>query len=112
MKKRSKYRAVRTNGFDSKLEAKRAGQLAMREKCGLISNLELQPKVYLTDAKILYKPDFKYAEAGGREVWEDVKGYRTPVFNLKARLWKHYGPGPLLLTNAKGVFETIEIEIK
>lgn len=106
-KRRNKYCAVRANGFDSRGEARRAAQLRQREQCGLIRDLEFQPKVYLTDARILYRPDFAYTQADGVRVMEDFKGVETPVFRLKARLWAHYGPCPLLLSNQKGVYQTI-----
>lgn len=107
MRRRSKYKAVRTNGFDSKGEAARAKILQTREAHGLIRDLEYQPKVYLSAAKILYKPDFAYTQADGVRVCEDYKGMQTPVFRLKARLWKFYGPCPLLLSDKRGVFDTI-----
>ena len=96
--KKNKFSAVRTGRFDSKGEARRAGQLTLREATGLISNLSFQPKVYLTAAKLLYKPDFRYTLSTGEIIHEDFKGMETPVFKLKARLWKHYGPTPLYLT--------------
>ena len=62
---------------------------------------ELQPKIYMTRARILYKPDFKVYE-GDSFYYVDVKGMKTPVFNLKARLWKHYGDGVLKLVKKNG----------
>ena len=64
------------------------------ERGGQVKIIELQPKVNMTKAKILYKPDF-LIEVDGHQYYVDVKGHATPTFNLKARLWKQYGPGPL-----------------
>ena len=88
MFKKHKYRAqvTWTDGirFDSKAEAEFYQMVK-----GKIQ--ELQPKVYLTRARILYKPDFLMND----RTYIDVKGVETPVFRLKKRLWKLYGPGPL-----------------
>jgi predicted nuclease of restriction endonuclease-like RecB superfamily len=67
--------------------------------------LELQPKIYLTDARILYKPDFLILE-NSVKIWIDYKGFSTPVFNIKAKLWKFYGPGELRIIkkNSKGFY--------
>lgn len=85
--------------FDSQLEAAYYLEL-QRLKVKII---EFQPKVRLTDANILYKPDFLIVE-DGQKVYIDVKGMQTPVFNIKKRLWKSYGPGRLILVkkNASG----------
>lgn len=63
--------------------------------------IEFQPKVYLTKARILYKPDF-LIEAGSTRTYVDVKGMATPVFNIKKRLWKHYATDPLDIVVKKG----------
>jgi len=98
MFKTNKYKNKKTTidgyTFDSKFEAAFYLQLKIREKAGRIKILELQPKVYLTKAKILFKPDF-LIEENGKKIWIDVKGFAAPVFNIKKRLWKHYGPGEL-----------------
>ena len=70
--------------------------------------LELQPKVYMTKARILYKPDF-LIEQDGLKTWIEVKGFETPVYKLKLRLWKFYGPGILhVVKKNRFGFETIE----
>lgn len=72
--------------------------------------VEMQPKIYMTDAKILYKPDFLLSNGD----YIDVKGMTTATFNLKARLWKHYAKGKLIIVKRIGnsyKFKTIkEIE--
>ena len=92
-KKKNKFGAVKTiiDGikFDSRTEAEYYTILKHQFNNNLITKLELQPKIYLTKAKILYKPDF-LIERDGKEIYIDVKGMKTPVFNLKARLWKCY----------------------
>lgn len=66
---------------------------------------EIQPKVYLTDARILYKPDFLMNDG----TYIDVKGMETPVFKLKKRLWKFYGKGTLhIIKKQRKIFELIE----
>lgn len=82
-------------GFDSKAEADRWGQLRLLEKAGQIRDLRRQVKIGLEgrDAPILsdsgrqqrvYVADFTYFdEALGATVIEDRKGHATEVFNLK-----------------------------
>ena len=96
--------------FDSRWEAAYYRHLKLQQIAQRILILSCQPKVYLTDARVLYKPDFHVRDLKtGEEYWVDVKGVRTPVFQLKRRLWKAYGPGKLVLVKKKGAgFEVIE----
>lgn len=80
--------------FDSTAEGEYYQELKLLQRAGEIKLIETQPKVYLTAARILYKPDF-LIEHEGDHVWIDVKGFQTRDFNLKLRLWNHYGPGEL-----------------
>lgn len=90
----SKYRAVRTavDGitFASKAEARRYGELKLLERAGKIHGLEVQPPFDLVvmGRKVgRYVGDFAYYDrATKRHVLEDVKGMRTPVYRLKAKL--------------------------
>jgi len=94
--KRNKYRAIKTvvDGikFDSKKEAARYGQLKLMVKAGLINQLELQPRfdLIVNGKKCgFYKADFQYVELDqGKQIVEDVKGMKTPVYNLKKKLIK------------------------
>lgn len=90
----SKYRAKKTTvdgyTFDSKKEAARYGALKILLRSGEISDLVLQPKypIVFNGVKICdYKADFKY-RANGREIVEDVKGVKTPVYRLKKKMVK------------------------
>ncbi len=96
MKRRSKYGNTKTvvDGitFASKAEAKRYGELKLLERAGEIRNLELQPKfalVGLGATKVCsYRADFSYRYTNGPLVVEDVKGMKTPVYRLKAKLFR------------------------
>ena len=92
MAKVTKYRAKKTvlDGitFASKAEATRYRNLKLLERAGEIQNLELQPSYVLehNGTKICtYRADFKYMQ-DGKEVIEDVKGFKTPVYRLKKKL--------------------------
>lgn len=102
----SKYHAHKTTvdgiNFDSKREAKRYQELKLLERAGAIRDLELQVRFELipsfdVDGKhyrpTSYVADFVYVDAKtGAEIVEDVKGYRTPIYRLKAKLFAHrYG---------------------
>ena len=93
----SKYKAIKTQHpdrtwFDSKKEAKRYAELLILQRAGEISNLELQPRynMILNGVKICsYSADFRYQD-GLELVVEDVKGYKTPVYNLKKKMMKAF----------------------
>lgn len=105
--KTNKYGAKKTviDGitFDSKAEAEYYALIKQQEKLNMLKIVELQPKIYLTDAKILYKPDFLIHRLGETSpVYIDVKGCETPVFKIKARLWASYMDADLELVKKKG----------
>jgi hypothetical protein len=92
--KRSKYGAekVELEGmkFDSRKEAKRYTDLRLMEKAGDIANLKRQVPYELVVAFTLiatYKADFVYLK-DGKEVVEDVKGYKTEIYKIKKKLMK------------------------
>ena len=90
----SKYNEIRTTidgiTFASKAEAARYQQLKLLVRAGDIEDLVLQPKfsIVINDQKICtYIADFQYYQ-DGKIIIEDVKGVRTPVYNLKKKLVK------------------------
>lgn len=96
----SKYGATRVKqagySFASKLEAATHQLLKLLEAAGEITVDQVQASVHLTDARILYKPDFKITDLStGEPVWVEAKGFETPEWRIKKRLWEHYGPGDL-----------------
>ena len=85
----NKYGARRTwsmlvqREFASKAEARRAEDLYMEERAGVISNLRFQvPFVLNKNPKISITIDFQY-EKDGRTFWEDTKGVMTRDFRTK-----------------------------
>lgn len=95
---RSKYHAKKTcvDGitFDSRREADRYLVLKSMEEDGAIEDLRRQVRYELVPAfdvngkhyrPIFYVADFVYRE-NGHEVIEDVKGIKTDVYRLKAKL--------------------------
>ena len=113
----SKYNSRKTivDGieFDSRKEAKRYKELALLERAGKISGLELQKRYELIPAQyeeferygkrgqrlqngrrcvekaVYYIADFAYTDENGNQVVEDVKGYKGStayaVFALKRK---------------------------
>jgi hypothetical protein len=92
--------------FDSIAEAK-FYQFLLKDN--LVLRVQCQPKVYMTDSKILYKPDFRVVFTDRSFCFYDVKGITTSVFQIKARLWRDYGAGKLILVKLqKGVFSSFK----
>lgn len=90
----SKYKAVRTtvNGleFASQKEARRYQALLILERAGQIRDMELQPRFPCRVNDLLvctYVADFRYIE-DDLSVVEDVKGMKTDVYRIKAKLVK------------------------
>src|SRR5512146_2768851 len=91
-RRRSKYgnKPTEVDGvrFASKREAARYSELKLLERAGQISALRLQPAFPLDVNGVpitRYVADFSYVENGKRVV-EDVKGYRTKEYQMKAKL--------------------------
>ena len=94
----TKYRAVKTGGYASKAEARRAAELKLLERAGKIENLgeqvkyEIIPRQKGPDGKVIerachYIADFVYTDAAtGMEIVEDCKGFRTPEYVIKRKL--------------------------
>jgi len=98
--------------FSSKLEAALYDYLLLLEQRGEISDIRCQPNVYLTDARILFIPDFVATETStGADVYFEAKGFTTAVYQIKRRLWKVYGLGTLHVFKGSAsrlvAFETI-----
>lgn len=111
-----KYRATRVGNFASKLEAAVYQMLRILEASGEIENIRTQVQVHLSDAKILYKPDFQVTNLKtGKEEWHEAKGIETDSWRIKRRLWMAYGPGDLVIWKGSyaspKIFETIEGKI-
>jgi len=100
-----KYRNIKVTyegiNFDSKRERDRYIELRLLENAGEITDLQVQPKMWLrcggVDVKskkgriLSYSADFLYI-MDGDEVYEDVKGMMTPVAALKiAMVEAEYG---------------------
>lgn len=77
--------------FDSQKEARRYSELKLLERAGSITSLELQPRfpIVVNGVKVCkYVADFGYVDQIGSPVIEDVKGVKTPMYNLKKKLMR------------------------
>ena len=111
---RNKYHSIKTNGFDSRKEARRYEELLLLQRAGQISDLktqvpyELIPAQYetyerygkngnrlkdgmrLLERACVYVADFVYIDDKGNTVVEDVKGYKDgaaySIFTIKRKL--------------------------
>lgn len=87
-----KYANERTRGFASKKEARRYVELSLQEKAKHIEDLRCQVPydIIINGIKVCrYVADFTYIIPETRErIVEDAKGYRTPIYRLKAKLMR------------------------
>jgi hypothetical protein len=77
--------------FDSTAEGTRYWELCRLQEAGEITDLETQPvfPLVVNGVKVAqYRADFRFKDRDGRIHVEDVKGVRTPVYKLKARMVK------------------------
>lgn len=83
--------------FDSQLEKALHSLLALRERGGEIRALAHHPgTVFLSDARIQYRPDFRFEIcATGEVAYAESKGFETDAWRIKRKLWMSYGPGKL-----------------
>lgn len=97
----NKYHARHTEvdgiRFDSLAESRRYCELRLLEQAGEITDLRVHPRYELlpktaSERAVHYEGDFEYRE-GGLTVVEDVKGVATPVFRLKATMFRRRYPG-------------------
>jgi len=94
MKSYNKYGAVKVykDGIRSasKLEQAVLDLLTKMEEAGEIMNLSTQVRVYLfKNPDIYYIPDFRYEYPDGTVEYAEAKGFVTPEFVIKKKLWCH-----------------------
>ena len=93
--------------FASGAEARRDMDLKLMEKAEVISNLKVHPKYILIPKpnQITWEADFEYMDVDtGKIVVEDVKGFATKDFRIKAKLFRHFRPEIVLkIVSARGV---------
>lgn len=101
----NKYNAVKQTidgyTFDSRVEAHRYTELLLAREAGIIRSLsvhpvfELQPAFVDSSGKkqraINYEADFVYIE-DGKQIVEDIKGFATQAFKLKAKMFMYRYP--------------------
>lgn len=96
----AKFKNIKTefNGrsFASKGEAECYAYLCILERAGERKVLGQQKHVKLSKAQILYIPDFLTEDLHTHEmIYCEFKGFETPEWKIKRRLWMAYGPAKL-----------------
>ncbi len=93
----NKYHAQKSGGYASRKEHRRANELKLLQRAGLISGLreqvryELIPAQRGPDGRVIeracaYIADFVYIDQQGNTIVEDTKGMRTDVYRIKRKL--------------------------
>ncbi len=78
----------------SKLESSVCQIISLREEAGELKLIGAEVTVHLSDARIVYIPDF-HCVKDGQQIFIEAKGFQTPEWRIKRRLWLAYGPAPL-----------------
>ncbi len=87
--------------FDSKREAEYYGDLLKLKRAKEITRIELQPEYILQDSftkrgkthlAIKYRADFRVTYQDGTEKVIDVKGFETPEFKIKRKMFEKRYP--------------------
>jgi hypothetical protein len=109
--KRNKFKAVRTNGFGSKMEAAGYEWLKARELAGEINSIKCQQAVTLLEKNghsIRWKIDFSFVVKESNQLeYLEVKGVETADYRIKLKLYKMNPPAPL--TILKGTYRKLFI---
>ena len=102
-----KYKAERVKhagfSFASQGEAGLHAYLKLLQQAGEILEIQVQPQVELTRARIICKPDFKLTMPDGSTRYAEFKGFETDVWRIKRKLWMFYGPAELDVYKGSGV---------
>lgn len=104
LKYKNKPLTIDGHKFDSKREAQYYFDLKRNKT---VKNIILQPKFVLIDSfiheksgkkhkAITYFADFEVEYISGRKEIIDIKGMRTPVFNIKEKLFAKFYPDLIL----------------
>lgn len=98
--KKNKYHAEKSGGYASRKEHRRANELKLLQRAGIIKHLreqvtyELIPTQRDINGKVIeracsYVADFVYTDKDGNLIVEDTKGMRTEVYRIKRKLMLH-----------------------
>lgn len=98
--KKNKYHAEKSGGYASRKEHRRANELKLLQRAGIIKYLreqvtyELIPTQRDVNGKVIeracsYVADFVYTDKDGTLIVEDTKGMRTEVYRIKRKLMLH-----------------------
>ena len=112
---KNKFKAVRTNGLSSKLEAAVYNYLLRREEMGEIEDIKLQQPVVLQaggrDTRITWKVDFSFWHKTRKErIYAEAKGMETGEYRIKLKLWR--AAPPFSLEIYKGNYKKIYLAEK
>ncbi len=105
--KKSKYNAVPTecdgHRFDSKMEARRYEQLKLLIRAGEVKYVDIHPVFWLASG-VKYEADFLVYYSNGTIEVEDVKGFETSDFKIKAKLFNQIHPlAPLKIIKGRNL---------
>ncbi len=81
--------------FDSQAEMERYGELRILKMAKVIEDFKVHPKYQISPRKY-YEADFEVKYSDGHIEVEDVKGFETPEFKLKADLFREKYPDKIL----------------
>ena len=84
--------------FDSQTEYEYYKILKAKREMGSILAFAIKPQYVLIPPfnymgkqvkGVVYTPDFEYVDSNGKTIVVEIKGYPTPDFELRLKLWKY-----------------------
>lgn len=96
-----KRRTYKNVVYDSLMECKRARVLDLLGRGSGPLTVERQVKVQL-GPDFSTRVDFVVSRDGEPAYAEEVKGWETPTFRTVKRLWRKYGPYPMVVLTLEG----------
>ena len=98
--RRNKYNAVKTLGYDSKLEQAVHNILLLRERSGQIKDIKSQQTIVLQDGaqdvRITWRVDFSFINCVNEQLnYCEAKGLEDATYKLKLKLYRKNPPAVL-----------------
>lgn len=87
MSRTNKYHAYRSGAYDSQAEKEYADLLDLLVKAGEIAAYKHHPPAFEIISGLAWRLDYLIYDNDGQMIYVDVKGFQTPDYKTKLKLW-------------------------